>query len=49
MHNIITTEFFKLIKGCVERKLAARNWPWSTGDSSLLDWCVWKLEATNDE
>ena len=48
MHDTITTEYFKLIKGCVERKLDARNWSWSTKDSMLLDWCVWNVEATDD-
>ena len=48
MHNT-KTEFFKLIKGCVERKLDARHWGWSASDSLFIDWCLTNLEDTTND
>jgi hypothetical protein len=45
MNDSTTTEFFKLVKGCVERKLDARHWRWSMADSLLIDWCLMNMEA----
>ena len=47
MHDTITTEYFKLIKGYVERKLDLNSWSWSAKDSLLLDWVIQNMEATN--
>ena len=48
MHDTIRTEYFKLIKGCVERKLDARHWPWSANDSLFLDWAIQNMEGRHD-
>lgn len=48
MHDSTPTEYFKLIKGCVERKLDARNWPCLANDSLLLDWAIQNMEDAND-
>ena len=46
MHDSTPIEYFKIIKGCVERKLDARHWQWSARDSQLLDWCIQNMEGT---
>ena len=47
MHDTTTLEFFKLLKGCVERKLDRNGWQWSMQDSLLLDWAIQNMEATH--
>ena len=46
MHDTTTTEYFKLIKACVERQLDSPR-RWSVNDSLLLDWCIQNLEDTH--
>ena len=47
MNDTTSTEFFKLIKGCVERRCEARLWQWSAKDSLWIDWCLINLEGTH--
>ena len=47
MHDSTTTEFFKLIKNAVERKLDRNGWPWSMADSLCIDWCLMNMEGTD--
>jgi hypothetical protein len=49
MNNSTAPYLFKLIKHHIEEQLDRNSWRWSTGDSILLDWCVWNMEATNDK
>jgi len=48
MQHTITTEYFKIIKGCMERQLDRNGWRWSTQDSFLLDWAIKNMEGGHD-
>ena len=45
MQHTTTTEYFKIIKGHMERQLDRNSWPWSVNDSLLIDWCVVNMEG----
>jgi len=47
MHDTTTQEFFKIIKGCVERQLDNPR-RWSANDSLFLDWAIQNMENAND-